>query len=155
METEQVPEPSGRDPRNGRFLPGNVAGRGNPHALRRSEMRAAIESAATPEALARVLTRLLEQAEQGDTAAASLLLSYVVGKPRQQPEHVELDLGALERPADVLQAYARVVAEVAAGQLDVASAASVGSLLEGARRSLETLELEQRLSALENARGRP
>lgn len=145
-------EASGRDPRNGRFLPGNVAGRGNPHSLRRASMRAAIESAATPEALARVLTRLLEQAEQGDVQAASLLLSYVVGKPRQQPEHVELDLGNLDKPAAVLTAFSRVVAEVAAGRIDVGSGAQLGTLLENARRSIETVDLEARMAALENRR---
>jgi hypothetical protein len=152
METEQVPEAGDRDARSGRFLPGNTAGRGNPHALRRAEMRAAVAAASTPETLARVLSTLQAQAEAGDVQAARTWLEYALGKPRTMPEHVELDLGALDRPADVLKAFSAVVAQVAAGEIDVASAASVGALLEGARRSLETLELEARMTALENRR---
>ena len=90
----------GRNP-DGRFAPGNRAGRGNPHARRVARLRAALMRAVTPQDLAAVALALLAKAKDGDVAAARELLQRLLGPP------VELDfverLAAMERQLAELQ----------------------------------------------------
>src|SRR5262245_59899238 len=58
---------------DGRFLPGNHCGRGNPHARRQAELRAALTEAVGQGRLERMAAKLAAQAEAGDEAAAKLL----------------------------------------------------------------------------------
>ena len=96
------PSPAGSNGRgpNGRFAPGNRAGRGNPHARRVARLRAALLRSVTPEDIVDVARALLAQAKEGDVAAAKELLQRLLGPP------VELDL--IER----LEAMERRLAEL-------------------------------------------
>ena len=70
----------GRDS-NGRFAPGNPGGPGNPYARQTAAMRSALLGAVTENDLRKVATALVTRAKEGDTTAAKLLFSYVVGRP--------------------------------------------------------------------------
>lgn len=71
------------------------------------------------------------------------LLSPVKRRP------VSLDLPAVETIADVLRAQAAVISAMATGQITVDEAATVTEVLEVRRRTLEILDMERRLAALQ------
>src|SRR5690606_4555634 len=64
--------PPGRDSR-GRFTRGNPGGPGNPHARRTAALKNAFLAEVTEEDLRAVTRRVIEQAREGDLAAARLL----------------------------------------------------------------------------------
>ena len=71
---------SGRDGR-GRFTTGNSHGKGNPLAGRIAKLRAALIQAVDENDIVDLTTSLLDRAQQGDIAAAKLLLGYLLGQP--------------------------------------------------------------------------
>ena len=64
---------AGRDGQ-GRFLPGNTEGRGNPFARRSAALRRAFYEAVTEEDLQVIARKLATEAKAGDWAATKLLL---------------------------------------------------------------------------------
>lgn len=141
--------PEDRDPRTGRFLRGNKRGRGNPLARRTQKLRAAALRAVTPQDVAATLRALVEQARQGDVAAARLLLERTLGRR----EFDEPTLPPISGdPATLLQAAQDALAQAQSG---AASTAAVGRALELLRAVADLWHLpeaERRLRALEDRR---
>ncbi len=81
--------PNGDRDHRGRFLPGNGAAKGNPHAAKVGKLRAALLNAIAAQDIRRVVKALVAEAERGNVQAAKELLDRAVGKP------IEADL--LER----------------------------------------------------------
>ena len=77
---------------NGRFVRGNKCGTGNPFARQVAGLRKALLQAVTEEDMQQLARTLLEQALQGSTPAAKLLLTYVLGKPTEMPDPDRLNL---------------------------------------------------------------
>ncbi len=71
----------GRDKSTGRFLPGNPGGPGNPFARKVARLRSALLEAVTETDVAAVGRKLVSLALEGDTAAAKLVLDYLLGGP--------------------------------------------------------------------------
>lgn len=94
---ENEPE-SGRDDQ-GRFSKGNRGGPGNPYARQTARLLKVIRDAVSAEELRNITRKLVEKAQQGDTAAARILFTYVVGKPLPagQPDMVDHDEWELHR----------------------------------------------------------
>jgi hypothetical protein len=69
---------------NGRFLPGNKLGRGNPLAGRAAQIRAGLMQACTPERMRKAAERLMSQAEAGDRQAFAELCDRTIGKATNQ-----------------------------------------------------------------------
>jgi hypothetical protein len=65
----------------GRFLPGNKGGPGNPFAKRVSLLRKALLKAITEEDFIEVVGALVEKAKGGDVAAAKILFDRTLGPP--------------------------------------------------------------------------
>lgn len=65
----------------GRFAKGNRGGPGNPYAKQTAALRKVLLACVTPEDIRELAGNLLRWANQGNLAAARLLLSYVLGKP--------------------------------------------------------------------------
>jgi primosomal protein N'' len=63
---------------------------------------------------------------------------------------ITLNLPAIETVADVLAAQTIVINAMAAGELTADEAATVSEVLECKRRSIETVDMERRLAALES-----
>jgi hypothetical protein len=80
----------GRDT-HGRFATGNRGGPGNPFARQVAALRAALVASVSEEDLEAVARTLVRQAQQGDVAAAKLLLSYALGKPAAPVDPDTLD----------------------------------------------------------------
>ena len=82
-----------------------------------------------------------------DTRAARVLLDRLAGKPRRK---LPLDLpDGLATAADVAKAANALLHAVAAGDITPQDAQRATSVLEMARRAVETQDLERRIAALE------
>ena len=112
--------------------------------------RATVAAQALLDGEAEALTRkAVELALRGDPTALRLCLERVL--PARKGRPVELALPAIATAADVLTAQAAVIAAMAGGEVTPDEAAVIAGVLEAKRKALETVELEQRLGALEAA----
>jgi hypothetical protein len=73
----------GRDPKTGKFLPGNRHGRGNPLAGRAAAIRAELLQVLTPAKARKIALQLIAKAEQGELPYVRELLDRTIGKPAQ------------------------------------------------------------------------
>ncbi|MFN7263478.1 MAG: DUF5681 domain-containing protein [Phenylobacterium sp.] len=127
------------------FAAGNP---GRPKGARHKITRA-VEALLEGEAEA--LTRkAVEAALDGDMTALRLCLDRLAPARRDAP--VRFDLGLLDGPTAALEATARAIEAMAEGELTPTEAAAVVGLLEAYRKAFETVEIERRLAALENAK---
>lgn len=95
-----------------------------------------------------IAAEVIKQAKDGDLTAARLVLDKLVPNARERA--VELPgLPSTESPAGVADAQAAILQAVASGDLTPGEAATLSGIVENRRRTLETLELEQRISAIE------
>jgi hypothetical protein len=94
------------------------------------------------------LTRkAVEMALDGDTTALRLCLERVAPVRKDPP--VAFDLPPMSTARDAARAAAAIVSAVASGELTPTEGAHVMGLVEAYRRTLETTELEGRITALE------
>jgi hypothetical protein len=127
------------------FAAGNP---GRPKGARHKITRA-VEALLEGEAEA--LTRkAVEAALDGDMTALRLCLDRLAPARRDAP--VRFDLGLLDGPTAALEATARAIEAMAEGELTPTEAAAVVGLLEAYRKAFETVEIERRLAALEDAK---
>ena len=145
-----VPENTGREQGTGRFQPGQS---GNPLGRPKGARNRATQAAeAILSGEAEALTRkCVELALEGDVTALRLCLERIL--PAQRGRTVEFDIPTLRAPADIVSAAAGLVAAAGAGEVTADEALTVARVLEVHRRAIETQELEERLTALEQAFG--
>jgi hypothetical protein len=94
------------------------------------------------------LTRkAIDLALTGDTTALRLCLERIL--PPRKSRRVAFDLPKIEKAEDLLAALSAVVTSMAAGELGADEAALIASVLEAKRKTIETVDLERRLAALE------
>jgi len=130
---------------NGTFAAGNRCGRGRPTGSR-NRAAVALDELAQAEAES-VLRATVEAAKSGDIRAAELVLSRIWPVRKGRP--VNLRLPVIDTAGDVSAALGALVEAVAAGEVTPEEAGSIGALLEGKRRAIETADLEARIAALE------
>ena len=94
-----------------------------------------------------VIAALIQAAKNGDVAAIKLVLERVAPLPRNRP--VQFHMPPIQTPQDLGEAMGAVLKAAADGELTPDEALSIGSLIETRRRTIETLELEVRIAALE------
>jgi hypothetical protein len=97
-----------------------------------------------------VVMALIEAAKAGDVAAIKLVLDRVAPLPRNRPVHFTAP--AIATSADLGDAMNAVLQAVAAGELAPDEAVSIASLIETRRRTIETIELDLRVAALEQSK---
>jgi hypothetical protein len=102
-------------------------------------------SVVTDQDMADVIAATLSRAKQGDMAAA-LLIERVW---RLRDRTIALDLPAIIDARSVAEAQARVLAAVAQNRVTPRAGRDVSTIIEHRRRTLETVEYEDRLSAIE------
>ena len=66
---------------NGRFLPGNAGGPGNPLGQHVNLLRKALLEAVTPEDMKQIAAALVKAAKDGDVTATKELLLRCLGRP--------------------------------------------------------------------------
>src|SRR6056297_2172723 len=126
----------------GKFAPGNP---GRPKGARHKATQAAL---ALLEGEAEALSRkAIETALEGDTTALRLCLERIAPPRKDVP--VTFDLPPMQSATDAAKAAASVLEAVATGDLTPTEGAHVMQLVDTYRRTLETSELETRLTALE------
>lgn len=136
-------ETTGRDG-SGRFTAGNP---GRPRGARH---RSTLAAQALLDGELEVLTRrAVDLALTGDVQALRLCLDRALPALKESP--VVVDIPRIRSAGDALEAASVVVEAVAAGDLTPGQGQSVMAVLEGARRVIETVDLEQRIAALEAA----
>jgi hypothetical protein len=127
------------------FPPGSSGNpKGRPKGARN---RATVVAEALLDGEAEAISRkLIEKALEDDTTALRLCLERIL-PPSDRP--VAFDLPKIETAADALKASASVLASCAAGGLSPGEAAEIMALLSIHVRTIETAELEARMTALE------
>jgi hypothetical protein len=100
-----------------------------------------------------VILALIRAAKGGDVAAIRLVLERVAPLPRNRP--VQFHMPPIETPADLGEAMGAILQAAAGGELTPDEATAIAGLIETRRRTIETLELEQRIAALEQSRRAP
>lgn len=152
-------KPGSTDPNrmpNGKFAPGNNANpNGNPQLRRLAEYQHIVRETVTPSRLQRVLLRLLKLAEGGDMLAAKVLLDRALGKATAAPklgEVLAVELPTLATTGDTVKASNAILRALSEGRLSPDDGAKLASIVELARRTIETHDLSERLAALERER---
>lgn len=151
-ELNQQGESSDDKPRHGpgrrwvKGQSGNPAGR-RPGQRHRSTVL--LEKLLTEDA-AEVAQAVVELAKTGNIAAAKLVLDRACPVPRDRP--VAIELPNIVDAAGCADAAAAVLAAVARGELTPSEGAAITGLIEARRRSIELVELEARIAALEGTR---
>jgi hypothetical protein len=136
---------------NGRFQPGQSGNPAGKPKGARHRLTLLAEKLMDDEA-EDVVRAVVDAAKKGDMTAARLVLERV--SPPRKGRTVAFDLPAVATPEDVLSALGAVLAAVSEGTLTPDEAGSVAALLEMKRKAIETVEIEQRLSALESKENR-
>lgn len=95
-----------------------------------------------------VILALLQAAKGGDVGAIKLVLERVAPLPRNRPVHFVVP--AINSPADLGAAMSAVLQAAATGELAPDEAVSIANLIEARRRTIETLEFDARIAALES-----
>jgi hypothetical protein len=80
------PGDNGKNPKTGRFLPGNKAGKGNPNHKKVADHRQTMLSTVTEEDTREVIRALIAAARDGVPWAVKEFLDRMIGKPMQQIE---------------------------------------------------------------------
>ncbi|WP_295584495.1 DUF5681 domain-containing protein [uncultured Lamprocystis sp.] len=123
---------------------GNPAGR-KPGALTKQDKLRAQIAEGVPD----ILKAMQQKAEDGDTAAAKLLLDRVLPSLKTVDAPAPLALGT--GPANLTGAATAVLAALASGSATPDQAASFAAVLASLARVKEVCELTERIEALERA----
>jgi hypothetical protein len=96
----------------------------------------------------KVITRVcIDKAKGGDLVACKLILDKLI--PNRRERTIDLSLPKLTGTAEILQALADILAAVTQGKLTPGEGQTMAVMLETYRKSMETLDLETRIKALE------
>jgi hypothetical protein len=143
-----TPTKNGDKSTDTRFQPGNPGGPGRP-AGSRNKATLALDKIAD-DAGEEILNAMVGAAKGGDLRAADLVLQRIWPARKSRP--IAMTLPAIQSAADVLAAVGAVADAVGAGEITPDEGQAVASILEAKRRAIETVDLEARLSALEQER---
>ena len=100
-----------------------------------------------------IARKAIELAKGGDTALIRLCLNRFC--PPRRDRHIPFALPEMNSPADALNAVAAITNAVAAGELTPGEAAGLSQLVANYVKALEVVDLEARLSRLEEIRANP
>ena len=85
----------------------------------------------------------------GDVAAARVLLSYVVGRPREAAATASTIALPMATGRELCQGIDGIASAYQAGELESEQARFLLALVEAKRQTLELVEVESRIAALE------
>lgn len=122
------------------------------HAMRMATMQDALYDMVTPSRMKTIIGSLIMAAVQnGNVGAARFLVERILGKVRNEPlPATAIDLpDGLETTGDVRRAANAILQGVADGSISPEDAQKTAVVVESARKSIETEELEKRIAAIE------
>ncbi len=127
------------------FRKGQPGGPGRPRGSRNAVNlildQLAIDGAET------MVKKMVEAAGEGDRVAARLVLNRIWSAPKGRS--VGIELPPISKPADLLEAHAKVTAAIAAETITPQDGAALAAVLETHRRAFELCAQEGRVEALE------
>jgi uncharacterized protein DUF5681 len=141
-------DPETTEKKPGLFEPGGPGGPGRPQGSRNAATLMLDRIA--DEAGKAILEKMIEAAKSGDMRAAELVLQRIWPARKSRP--IALTLPTIQSAADVVAAVGAVADAVGAGDITPDEGQAVASILEAKRKAIETVNLEARLSALEQER---
>ena len=86
-------------------------------------------------------------AKEGDLSAARLVLERLLPPAKERP--ISLALPSTDTAGGIAEAQQAILQAVAAGDLLLGEGTALSSIVEARRKAVETLQLEQRITALE------
>lgn len=86
-------------------------------------------------------------AKEGDLSAARLVLERLLPPAKERP--ISLALPITDTAGGIAEAQQAILQAVAAGDLLLGEGTALSSIVEARRKAVETLQLEQRITALE------
>jgi hypothetical protein len=98
--------------------------------------------------LQEVLETVIERAKNGDMAACRMILDKVLPNTKDRP--VTINLPPINDLNGVGFAQAEILQAVATGDITPNEGEKIASIVEARRRSIETIDLESRISQLES-----
>ena len=131
-----------------RFEPGNKHGKGRPEGSR-NKATITLQSLLDDEGEA-VTRKAIELAKKGDSTAMRLVIERLIPPTRER--RVNLTLPKVTTAGDVTGAIGAVLEAVARRELAPGEGQQLAALLEAQRKSIETVQLEERVAALEQRR---
>ena len=134
-----------KPPANG-FKPG-VSGnpKGKPKGARNHTTRAVL--ALLEGGVLEVTKSVLDAAKGGDLAACRLVLERIIPPSKERPVSIDLpSTGSVQGCSDAQDA---ILQAVGVGDLLPGEGATLAAIIENRRRSIETVELESRITVLE------
>ena len=134
------------------FEPGQS---GNPNgrpAGSRNKATVAIEKLLEDDAET-IIKKAMEMAKSGDATLIRLCLRRLC--PPRRDRYIPFALPEMNSPADALEAVARITDAVAAGELTPGEAAALSQLVGNYAKALEVIDLDERVSRLEEDRRHP
>ncbi len=94
-----------------------------------------------------IVNAVLTAARDGDMTAARIVLDRIA--PARKGRPVEFELPAIEEPGDLIPTIEAVVSAMATGELTPDEASAVAAVIDVKRRTMETVDIERRIAALE------
>lgn len=143
-----MPENADRKQAGGKFKPGQS---GNPAGKPKgARHRATLAAQELLDGEGEAITRkAVELAKEGHPVALKLVMDRILPPRRDSP--ISITLPPISTASDLAEATGHLVQAVAQGELSPSEGQAVATLLETRRKALETLELQNRLEALERA----
>ena len=97
--------------------------------------------------LQEVLETVMERAKNGDMTACRMILDKVLPNTKDRP--IALDLPSINDLEGVGKAQSEILHAVATGDITPNEGERMAAIIEARRRSIETIDLEARISQLE------
>ena len=146
--SKSIPDNSPKKQRGRPFKKGQSGNpKGKPKGVRN---KATLAAEILLDGEAETITRkAIELAKGGDITAIRMCLERILPPRKDRP--IVVDLPDVDSLADLKEAYAAVVRDVANGELTPDQGRTLSDLLESYRRTIETSEIEQRLATLEES----
>jgi hypothetical protein len=99
----------------------------------------------------KLIGKVIENALAGDSTCLRLCLERIAPPVRERP--VSIELPAIQTLADSVTAMGAILDHVASGELTPSEGVAIAGMVETFRRTIETQELEVRISNLEQKAG--
>jgi hypothetical protein len=134
--------------KNARKTRGRPFETGNPGRPKGSRHKTTLAAEALLDGEAGVLTRkAIELAKKGDIAALRLCLDRIIAPRKDRP--VAFELPKIEKIGDAAKSMAAILNAVASGKVSPSEGGEISRIVDSFAKSLEMVELERRISALE------
>lgn len=92
---------------------------------------------------------MIKKARGGNSHAGASLLRLICSPLRESADPITLDLDVISTPAQAATAISRVILATTAGQISPDAGKTVVDMVSSLSKALESVDLEKRLSTIE------